>query len=140
MPSSNSITFYQGADSWIFYFTFGMYGIIFTSRKTLVNASYTIFFPNDTEAASPSSTIWGSIGAAVAFAISSIICNRIYVIIMIVLASAGTGMFIYAERIRAKSSRVSSNVIQRIKCDPGANESPLQKNSDEIRTVGMEHG
>lgn len=88
----------------LFFITFAIFGILHATYKTIITTATTLFFSSTKEAASASLSIWDPLGSAVAYAISSTICNRLYTILMMALVTIGTILYLLVERLYKKSN------------------------------------
>lgn len=88
----------------LFFVTFAIFGILHATYKTIITTATTLFFSSTKEAASASLSIWDPLGSAVAYAISTSICNRLYTILMMVLVTIGTILYLLIERRFKKST------------------------------------
>lgn len=89
----------------MFFTIFGIIGLVYTTQKTITASVYSIFFGTEKEPANASLSIWDMCGTAVAYALSSVICNRAYVIGMLWLSAVGTIMYLFVERNYAKQQK-----------------------------------
>ena len=76
--------------------------MVHTSSRAMATTIYSIFFSNDKEAALAAMSAWNGLGTGMAFAISSHMCNKLYLILMICTASGGTTLYFISEAIYSK--------------------------------------
>ena len=78
-------------------------GLVQTSAMAMNSTIYAVFFHSDKGAALSSTSGLMGLGKAIAFAISTSICNTVYLIFLLSLACAATVLYLIAEVLHKKN-------------------------------------
>lgn len=96
--SLNTVESFQQSDVWIFFLVFAAIGVLHTTYKTMIATATTMIFSSDKEAASATLCIWDPLGSAIIYMFTSIICNKSFIIMLMVFVTSGTALELIVER------------------------------------------